>query len=72
MSYRIGRVIGSKGPSFRAHSTSKPDELRDTSGIDVGARRNYDHEQAAVKKQKMIKRSVKISLNKEIRKQNVE
>ena len=50
MSYRIGRVIGSKGPSFRAHSTSKPDELRDTSGIDVGARRNYDHEQAAVKK----------------------
>lgn len=50
MSYRIGRVIGSKGPSFRAHSTSKPDKLRDTSGIDVGARRNYDHEQAAVKK----------------------
>lgn len=50
MSYRIGRVIGSKGPSFRAHSTSKPDELRDTSGIDVGARRNYDHEKAAVKK----------------------
>ncbi len=50
MSYRIGRVIGSHGASFRAHSTSKPDELGDKSGIDVGARRNYDHEQAAVKK----------------------
>ena len=50
MSYRIGRVIGSHGASFRAHSTSKPDELRDKSGIDVGARRNYDHEQDAVKK----------------------
>ena len=42
MSYRVGRVIGSKGPSFRAQVTSN--------GIDVGARRNYDHEQAAVKK----------------------
>jgi hypothetical protein len=50
MTYRIGRVIGSHGASFRAHSTSKPDELRDKSGIDVGARRNNDHEQDAVKK----------------------
>lgn len=50
MTYRIGRVIGSHGASFRAHSTSKPDELRDKSGINVGARRNYDHEQDAVKK----------------------
>jgi hypothetical protein len=50
MSYRVGRIIGSKGPSFRAQATSKPDSWRDTGGIDVGARRNYDHEHAAVKK----------------------
>jgi len=50
MSYRVGRVIGSRGSAFRAQATSKPDSLRDKSGIDVGARRNYDHEQAAVKK----------------------
>ena len=50
MTYRVGRVIGSHGASFRAHSTSKPDESRDKSGIDVGARRNNDHEQDAVKK----------------------
>lgn len=50
MSYRVGRVVGSHGASFRKSSTSNPDEFRDTSGIDVGARRNYDHERAAVKK----------------------
>ena len=45
-----GRLAGSRGASFRKTSTSKPDELRDRSGKDVGAMRNFAHEKAAVAK----------------------
>lgn len=43
-----GRFLGSRSAAFRKTSTSKPDELRDRSGKDVGAARNYAHEKAAV------------------------
>jgi hypothetical protein len=45
-----GKLVGSKGAMFRQTSTSKPDELGDTSGKDVGASRNFAHEKAAVDK----------------------
>lgn len=45
-----GKLVGSRGSSFRRSSTSNPDEWRDRAGHDVGARRNTEHERAAVTK----------------------
>ena len=46
----VGKLVGSRGASFRKTSTSKPDDMRDRSGKDVGAMRNFAHEKAAVAK----------------------
>ena len=46
----VGKLVGSRGASFRKTSTSKPDDWKDHSGKDVGAMRNFAHEKAAVAK----------------------
>lgn len=51
-----GKLVGSRGDAFRKASTSKPDEWRDKSGLDVGAKRNTAHEKAAVEKAEEQKR----------------
>jgi hypothetical protein len=42
-----GKLVGSRGAEFRKTSTSKPDEWRDSGGLEVGAMRNFAHEKAA-------------------------
>ena len=44
-----GRLVGSRGSSFRASSSSDATGRHDH-GIDIGAKRNYDHEKAAKEK----------------------
>jgi len=60
----VGKLVGSRGAAFRKTSTSKPDELRDTSGKDVGAMRNFAHEKAAVDKAAASKRERESIVNK--------
>jgi len=48
VSVTAGKLVGTRGLQFRKTSTSKPDDLRDKSGKDVGAARNYAHEKASV------------------------
>lgn len=60
----IGKLVGSRGAAFRKTSTSKPDELRDRSGKDVGAMRNFAHEKAAVEKAEAAKREREAKIEK--------
>jgi hypothetical protein len=45
-----GKLVGSRGSSFRHSSTSSPDEPHERHGHNVGAARNIEHEKASVER----------------------